>query len=125
MRAHEFRSVHTRLWMRKALPCLLAVVALAASAAAQSTDRNNPTSLASAEIQGTGAEQKTVYYYTFEGGPGMVSATLEAKTKKGSKSASVGIELFDAHANSLTSTLLNEGLGGGKDKLDQLIEEFR
>jgi hypothetical protein len=66
-------------------------------------------------------DQKTVYYYTFEGGPGAVSATLEAKTKKGTKSPSVGIELFDARSNSLTSTLLNDGLGGGKDKLGQLL----
>jgi hypothetical protein len=98
---------------------LLVVAAIGASA--QSTDRDNPTPLTSGEIQGAGGDQKTVYYYAFEGGPGKVSATLEAKTKKGAKSASVGIELFDANAKSLTSTLLNEGLGGGREQLDQLI----
>ena len=98
---------------------LFAVAAIAANA--QSTDRDNPTPLTSGEIQGEGGNQKTVYYFAFEGGPGKVSATLEAKTKKGAKSASVGIELFDANAKSLTSTLLNEGLGGGREKLDQMI----
>jgi hypothetical protein len=90
---------------------------------AQSTDPQNPTPLASGEIQGTSVEQKTTYYYTFAGGPGTVSATLEAKSKKGAKSASVGIELIDKSARSLASTLLNEGLGGGKDQLGQLLNK--
>ena len=106
---------------RVLLLSLLLVVASAIGTAAQSTDRDNPTPLASGEIQGAGGAEKTSYYYTFAGGPGQVSATLEAKTKKGAKSASVGIELVDANAKSLTSTLLNEGLGGGKEKLDQLL----
>lgn len=121
MKAHELRSVRTRLWMAKTLVCLLAGVPLGSNALAQSTDRANPTPLTSGEIQGVGGEQKTAYYYAFQGGPGSVSASLEAKSKKGSKHASVGIELFDAHSNSLTSALLNDGLDGGKDRLDQLI----
>jgi hypothetical protein len=121
MKANVLRSVGTRLWVAKGLLCLLAGVTIGSDARAQSTDRANPTPLTSAEIQGVGTEQKSAYYYAFQGGPGSVSASLEAKTKKGSKHASVGIELFDAHSNSLTSALLNDGLGGGKDKLDQLI----
>ena len=111
---HAFPATATAL--------LLFVLAAASAASAQSTDPQSPTPLASGEIQGAGVEQKTVYYYTFEGGPGAVSATLEAKTKKGAKGASVGIELLDAHAKSIASTLLNEGLGGGKEQLGQLLD---
>jgi hypothetical protein len=103
------------------LVSFLLVMATAIAANAQSIDRDNPTPLTSGKIEGAGGDQKTVYYYSFEAGPGNVSATLAAKTKKGAKSAAVGIELFDVNARSLTSTLLNEGLGGGKEKLDQVL----
>lgn len=110
--------------MKSSLILLVTFLLVAASASvanAQSQDRENPTALSSGEIQGAGVEQKTAYYYTFDGGPGQVSATLNAKMKKGAKTATIGIDLFDANAKSLSSTLLQEGLGGGKEKVDQLI----
>ena len=121
MRSRRSHHRSDRSTSARAAALLFVILAAASTVYSQSTDPQNPTPLAAGEIQGASVEQKTVYYYTFEGGPGAVSATLEAKTKKGAKSASVGIELIDAHARSLASTLLNEGLGGGKDQLGQLL----
>ena len=85
---------------------------------AQSTDPQSPTPLTAGEIAGGEVEDRASYYFTFEGGPGEVTAALEAKMKKGAKSGSIGVELFDANAKSIASTVISGGLDAGKEKLE-------
>jgi hypothetical protein len=81
MRTQELRPNYRRVWISKGIRCLLVVVSLAASAAAQSTDRDNPTPLASNEVRGNGVGKKIEYYYTFLAGPGEVILTVDSGAK--------------------------------------------
>ena len=103
-------------------PQLIAITALvlafAAHAAAQSTDLKSPTPLTASEISGGEIAERSSYYFSFEGGPGEVTAALEAKIKKGVKGAGVGVEIFDANAKSLASALVSGGLDAGKDRIE-------
>lgn len=94
---------------------------LAGAAVAQSTDPQSPTPLTANEIAGGEVAERTSYYFSFEGGPGEVTAALAAKMKKGVKGGSVGIELLDANSKSLASALLSGGLEGGKEKLEEVL----
>ena len=67
---------------RRRLPmAALIVVALCASAKAQSTDRDNPTPLSSNEIRGTGIDKGVEYFYTFLAGPGELVLTTDVRAK--------------------------------------------
>jgi len=57
----------------------LLLTTLAGIAAAQSTDRDRPTRLASNEIKGGNVDDTVEYYYTFAAGPGEITVTLDAK----------------------------------------------
>ena len=105
-------------WPELALLLWLLFVALAGSAAAQSTDPKSPTPLTAGEISGGEIGERASYYFTFEAGPGEVTAALEATMKKGSKGAGVGVELLDASAKSLAGALLSGGLDAGKEKIE-------
>jgi hypothetical protein len=87
-------------------------------AGAQSTDVKNPTPLTASEIAGGEIEERASYYFTFEGGPGEVTAAMEAKIKKGAKTGSIAVEIFDANAKSIASTVLSGGIDAGKEKLE-------
>ena len=100
---------------------ICALLCATAAVAAQSTDPNNPTPLTSGEIAGSEIEERASYYFTFEGGPGEITAALAAKMKKGAKGGSVGVELLDASEKSLASALVGGGLEGGKEKLEQAL----
>src|SRR5260370_31715051 len=78
---------------------LLILVASATSTFAQSTDRDNPTSLAANEIRGYGVGKKVEYYYTFLAGPGEVVITVDSGAK-GSFSQ-LEAEVFDMDAQQL------------------------
>ena len=108
-------------WPELALLLWLLLAALAGSAAAQSTDPKSPTPLTAGEISGGEIEERASYYFTFEAGPGEVTAALEAKMQKGAKGASVGVELFDADAKSLASALISGGLDAGREKLESAL----
>ena len=99
MKAHESWSVHNRAWINRGIRCLLALVFLSASAAAQSTDRDNPTPLASNDIRGNAIGKKVEYYYTFLAGPGEVILTVDSGAK-GSFSQ-LEAQLFDLDAEKL------------------------
>ncbi|HVF87563.1 MAG TPA: hypothetical protein VM866_08225, partial [Pyrinomonadaceae bacterium] len=57
----------------------LLLTTIAGTAAAQSTDRDRPTRLASNEIKGSAVDDTVEYYYTFAAGPGEITVTLDAK----------------------------------------------
>jgi hypothetical protein len=87
--------------IKKARLLLIFVLALAPAvvAAAQSTDRDHPTPLASDEIKGAGTGKKVEYYYSFRGGPGQVVLTIDLRAKAGATNADV--EIFDAGASKI------------------------
>jgi len=78
---------------------LLGLVATTSNARAQSTDRDNPTPLASNEIRGNAIGRKVEYYYTFLAGPGDVVITVDSGAK-GSFSQ-LEAQLFDVNAERL------------------------
>jgi hypothetical protein len=78
----------------------LAGLALAGNGLGQSTDRDNPTALATKEIKGYAPGKKVEYYFTFLAGPGDVAITIDSGAK-GSFSE-FKAELFDMEAERLT-----------------------
>jgi hypothetical protein len=92
---------------------LIAVAGLAA-AQAPSTDRDNPTPFTSNEIKGDGVDEKAQYFYSFTGGPGDVTITLDVKAEKSTAVSSVDIALFNASSKKLLSTYANPDHGSSK-----------
>ena len=97
--ANKVVSFQDRAWMSKGIRFLLALVSLSVSAAAQSTDRDNPTPLAANDIRGNAIGKKVEYYYTFLAGPGEVILTVDSGAK-GSFSQ-LEAQLFDLDAEKL------------------------
>ena len=111
-------SLLTLHWPELALLLWLLLAAAAGTASAQSADPKSPTPLTADEISGGEVEERASYYFTFEAGPGEVTAALEAKMKNGSKGAAVGVELLDAGAKSLAGALVSGGLDAGKERVE-------
>lgn len=85
----------------KHLIVIVLVLCGAVGAAAQSTDQSNPTPITSSELTIKGPKKNNQqYYYSFTGGPGEVTITLNVKAK--SYSTFVGIKVVDAELNTLT-----------------------
>jgi hypothetical protein len=78
---------------------LLMLTALSGNVLAQSTDRDNPTPLATNEVKGYAPGKKVEYYFTFLAGPGDVVITIDSGAK-GSFSE-FRAELFDMDAERL------------------------
>lgn len=120
------RHANHRQTFKAALTLLLLVVCAISAAArdqtrpAPSTDRDNPTPLASNVITGDGVDEKTEYFYSFTAGPGDVNVTLDVKAEKGTAVSSVDIALFDAKSNKLLSTYANPDHGGSKRAVESV-----
>jgi hypothetical protein len=67
------------------IPAILLFIAVATSgsAAAQSTDRDYPTPIKSAEINGTLDGSGNEYFYSFPAGPGELTLTVDVKSSTG------------------------------------------
>ena len=94
--ANELTLPYRPAILARAILCL---IALAASASAQSTDRDNPTPLATNEIRGHAIGKEVEYYYTFLAGPGEVILIVDSGAK-GSFSQ-LDAQLFDFDAEKL------------------------
>jgi hypothetical protein len=106
----------TRLTLATATLFLL-LASVGASAQDQpvpSTDRDNPTAVASKVIAGDGVDEKTEYFYTFNAGPGEITITLDVKAEKDTAVSSVDIALFDAKSRKLVSSFANPDHGSSK-----------
>jgi hypothetical protein len=84
---------------------LFMLMACLGMAHAQSTERDNPTPLASNEIKGEGPGKDAVYYYSFTAGPGEVTITVDLKAT--AYSTAVRFELLDADSNQLLAHNMN------------------
>lgn len=78
---------------------------------AQSTDQSAPTAFATNEITAKGPSKETNYYYSFTGGPGEVTVTLNIKAKQYSTFAR--LEVLDAEFNTLATHNMNATTGTG------------
>ena len=78
---------------------------------AQSTNQSNPTPFAANEITGKGPSKETNYYYSFTGGPGEVTITLNIKAKQYSTFAR--LEVLDAGFNTLATHNMNAATSTG------------
>jgi len=76
---------------------LLVLIAATSSAFAQSTDRDHPTPFTSTEIQGELKAREIEYFYSFTGGPGEVTLTVDVTSSDGT--TGTAFELLDADAN--------------------------
>jgi hypothetical protein len=76
---------------------LLLLMAAAGSVVAQSTDRDHPTPLTSAEITGDADGSGNEYFYSFVAGPGKVTITLDVKSSDGT--VAIPYELLDKNAD--------------------------
>jgi hypothetical protein len=81
------------------ISALLIVLTVNGAAAAQSSDRDNPTPLASNTIKGNGIGKKVEYYYSLNAGPGEIVVTVDLKAKSGTTGADV--EIFDTESNKI------------------------
>src|SRR4051812_9491301 len=102
---------------------LLMLAGFASIATAQdqptpSTDRDNPTPFTSKEIKGDGVDEKNQYFYSFIGGPGDVTITLDVKAEKDTAVSSVDIALFNAGSKKLLSTYANPDHGSSKHAVE-------
>jgi hypothetical protein len=84
---------------------LFMLLACLGPASAQSTDRDNPTPLASNEIKGEGPGKDAEYYYSFTAGPGEVTITVDLKAT--AYSTAVRFELLDADSKQLLAHNMN------------------
>jgi hypothetical protein len=100
---------------RKSYFLLLALLLLAVPAAAQSTDRDNPTMLTSNEIKDEGVGKSIEYYYGFTAGPGEVTITVDLKAK--SYSTAVRFELLDAESNQILAHNMNAATTTGAERV--------
>jgi len=62
---------------------LFVAVAISSSAAAQSTDRDYPTQVKSAEINGALDGSGNEYFYSFPAGPGELTITVDVRSTTG------------------------------------------
>lgn len=94
---------------------LLALLLVAIPAAAQSTDRDNPTMLTSNEIKDEGVGKSVEYYYGFTAGPGEVTITVDLKAR--SYSTAVRFELLDAESNQILAHNMNAATTTGGERV--------
>ena len=76
---------------------LLLLMTAAGSVVAQSTDRDHPTPLTSAEVAGDADGSGNEYFYSFVAGPGKVTITLDVKSSDGT--VAIPYELLDKNAD--------------------------
>lgn len=100
-----------RFWVA----AFLILVASFGSASAQSTDRDNPTPLASNEIKDEGVGKAVEYYYSFTAGPGEISITVDLTAK--AYSTAVRFELLDADSNQLLAHNMNAATSTGAERV--------
>lgn len=81
------------LWLALSL---LLTATLSGSAAAQSTDRDHPTPLRSAEVTGDLDGSGSEYFYSFIAGPGEVTLMVDVKSSTGQ--GLLNFELLDKNA---------------------------
>lgn len=97
------------------LPFILAFLlfALAGTASAQSSNRDNPTPLNSGEISGNMNDHNKETFYSFTAGPGEVTITLDVNARRDEQ----GVLNFDVlarnGATSLACCYFAQGDGGG------------
>ena len=72
---------------------LFITIAMSGSAAAQSTDRDHPTPLKSMELTGDLDNSGNEYFYSFIGGPGDLTITVDVKSSDGT--SVLNFELLD------------------------------
>src|SRR5688572_4017717 len=91
--------------LRRMVILKLVVLAFAASAFAQSTDQSSPTAIDGNEYSGKGPSKETNYFYSFTGGPGEVTVSLELKAK--SFSTFARMEIFDSGMGTVATANMN------------------
>ncbi len=105
----------------KSLFSLAFIMALAAVATGQSTDRDNPTKLTSQEISGyvDGDNSGKLYYYSFVAGPGEVVITLDVKAV--GYHTSTGFDIFDQNAQMITNERVSAIKGGEERRVNRFV----
>lgn len=95
-------------------------VAFISAAQAQSTNQSKPTPITTNEITAKGPSQETDYYYSFKGGAGEVTITLNIKAKQYSTFAR--LEVLDAALNRLATHNMSAATSTGSEQVTKKIE---
>ena len=99
---------------------ILSLTFISATQAQSSTDQSAPTAFATNEITAKGPSKETNYYYSFTGGPGEVTVSLNIKAKQYSTFAR--LEVLDAEFNTLATHNMNATTGSGPVQVTKKIE---
>jgi len=90
------------------------------TAGVPSTNIDKPTLLTSNEILGNGVGEDISYYYTFNGGPGVVKVTVDGKNKSDVWANAIRVKISDLDAKELLSISM------GNTTIDQRkVERFQ
>ena len=84
---------------------LILFLSITGAVGAQSTIQSNPSAFTTNEFSGTGPSKETIYYFSFTGGAGEVTITLDIKAKQYSTFAR--LEVLDAELNTLATNNMN------------------
>ena len=93
---------------------VLIAVTMAGSAAAQSTDRDHPTPLQSAELRGELDGGDTQFFYSFVAGPGELTITFDVTAS--ASNAGATIDLFDRNSRPVLSGLFVQATNRGSER---------
>ena len=86
----------------------------------RSTDRDNPTPVASNVITDDLDGTDTSYFYKFTAGPGKLTVTIEVKAS--GTNAGAMLDLFDAKSRPMLSDVLAQGVDGGSERIVNSIQ---
>jgi hypothetical protein len=96
------------------LVSLFLLLTLAGPASAQSTDQDSPTPFTTNEVKGTGTEDKTEYFYSFNADPGEVTLTFDVKAEKNANLSGFDYEVLNAKGKRLVGGFVDPVRGESK-----------
>ncbi|HYP28875.1 MAG TPA: caspase family protein [Blastocatellia bacterium] len=98
----------------------LLLIFSAGLAPGQSTDRDNPTPLDSAELRGELDGTGTEYYFSFVAGPGELTLTIDVKAS--GTNAGATIDLFDKNSRPIVAGIMVQAIDRGSERHVEKVE---
>lgn len=92
----------------------LLMAAMVIGANAQSLDQDSPTPFTANEVKGTGTDEKTEYFYSFNADPGEVTVTFDVKADKNASISGFDYEILNAKGKRLAGGFVDPVRGESK-----------
>lgn len=113
-------TINQALAIRHWLITVLILISSASLARGQSTDRDNPSPLTSAELRGDIDGTDTEYFYSFVAGPGDLILTFDVKAS--GTNAGATFDLFDKNSRPILSSVLVQAINQGSERSVQNVQ---